>query len=242
MTDLTRHLAQHLFRELFIELLGWDYASGGVDVLVDHGCFRLQIIAQKRGLQVLHCPTDHLTLIDRGRLRRVQRKLALQIHEHVVVYSCESPRKQVWQWAIRRDDGRRLRHREHPFFSESPPARLLNRLAGLRFDLSEEESVTIVDALRRVRAALDRKPELNLFVNRPRYAKRSDELARAMKTGGDAELHDFVLFHLPLVTWAVRPLVHLYRGDLEEAEQVGMLGLIHAARHYDPRRGIQFST
>lgn len=242
MNDIANYLAQHRFRELFIEELGWDHASGGVELRVDDRCFPLTIIAHKRGLQILHSLTDHFTLINRGRLRRLQRKLASQIHEHVIIYSCESPHKQVWQWAVRRQDGRRLRHREHPFFSDSPPKRLLNRLAGLRFDLKEEEGVTIVDAFRRVRAALDQEADLNLFVNRPWYAQRSNELARAMETGGDAELHDFILFHRPLVTWAVKPLVHLFQGELEDAEQVGMLGLMHAARNYQPSRGSQFST
>lgn len=242
MNDIASCLAQHRFCELFIQELGWDYASGGVELRVNDCCFPLSIIAHKRGLQVLHSSTDHFTLINRRRLRRLQRKLASQIHEHIVIYSCESPRKQVWQWAVRREDGRRLRHREHPFFSDSPPKRLLDHLVRLQFDLNEEEELTIVDAFRRVRAALDRDADLNLFVNKPWYAQRSNELAWAMEAGGDAELHEFMLFHRHLVTWAVKPLVHLFRGELEDAEQAGMLGLMHAARHYQPSRGYQFST
>jgi len=242
MSDLARHLAEHQFRDLFIEVVGWDHASGSVELWVDDRSFSLSVIAHKRGLQVLHGQTDHFTLINRGRLRRLQRKLARMVHEHVVIYSCESPRKQVWQWAIRLQDGRRLRHREHPFFSESPPPRLLERLDRLRFTLEEEDGVTLIDALRRVRAVLDARAELHLFVNKPWYAERSYQLAQAMKKGSDAELHEFLLFHRPLVTWAVRPLTYLYSGDLEDAEQVGMLGLIHAARNYEPRRGYQFST
>jgi hypothetical protein len=64
-------------------------------------------------------------------------------------------------------DGRKLRHREHPFFSGSPPTSLLSRLKVLRFSLDEEADVTLVDALQRVRTALDASPELNLFARRP---------------------------------------------------------------------------
>ncbi len=213
-----------------------------LDLTIDGRCFRLSSLAHKRGLQILHAQTDHLTLIDRGRLRRLQRKLAGLIHEHVLIFSSESPRKQVWIWAIRTHDGRRLRHREHPFFSESPPPCLLQRLERLRFTLDEEEGVTLSDALKRVREVLDTRADLNLFVNRPQYARRSDELAAAMQAGGAAELHEFLLFHRALVTWAVRSLRYLYGNDLEDAEQTGMIGLIHAARHWQRERGVQFST
>ncbi len=242
MSEITKYLNQHRFTDLFIEILGWDRASGHVSFAVDGRSVRLSVISQKRGLQVLHVTTNHLTLIDRGLLRRMQRTVSKLIHEHVLICSCEVPRKQVWLWAVRREDGRRLRHREHPFFSDSPPPRLLNRLELLRFTLDEEEDITLIDAFRRVRDVLDTKAELNLFANKPWYAARSDELARAMQAGGDDELSAFLQFHRPLVTWAVRPLLHLYHGCQEDAEQSGMIGLLHAARRFQPDRGFQFSS
>lgn len=242
MNSLASYLAQHRFKDLFIEALGWDHASGMFELALEDRVYPLSAIAQKRGLVILHGRADHATLYNRGRLRKLQRKLAAEVHEQVVIYSCENPRKQVWQWALRLGGGRRLRHREHPFLSESPPPQLLARLARLRFTLDEEDLVTVLDATDRVRAVLDASAEYNLFVNRPRYVERSEQLAAAAENGGDAEFHAFILFHRPLVRWAVRPYVRLYCGDVEDAEQSGMLGLIYAARHYDRRRGVQFSA
>lgn len=242
MHALAPYLAEHRFKDLFIEMLGWDRAAGTLEVMADGRGLQLSLVAQKRGLQVLHGSTDNLTLVNRGRLRRLQQKVSASIHEHVVIYSSESPRKQVWQWAVRLSDGRRLRHREHPFFSASAPPRLLSRLERLRFTLEEEEQVTLIDALGRAREAFDAPADLNLFVHRPWYAERSDELARAVEAGDEAALQEFVKFHRPLVTWAVRPLVHLYGDSLEDAEQSGMMGLIYAARNYQRSRGFQFST
>ncbi|MGQ9822768.1 MAG: sigma-70 family RNA polymerase sigma factor [Thermogutta sp.] len=242
MHALAPYLAEHRFKDLFIEILGWDRANGTLEVVADGRAFQLSLVAQKRGLQVLHGSTDNLTLINRGRLRRLQQKVSASIHEHVLICSSESPRKQVWQWAVRLSDGRRFRHREHPFFSVSPPPRLLSRLERLRFTLEEEEQVTLIDALGRTREAFDAPAEQNLFVHRPWYAERSDELARALEAGDEAALQEFVEFHRPLVTWAVRPLAHLFKGSLEDAEQTGMLGLIYAARNYQRNRGFQFST
>jgi RNA polymerase sigma factor (sigma-70 family) len=139
-------------------------------------------------------------------------------------------------------DGRTLRHREHPFFSGSPPASLQNRLKGLRFTLDEEEDVTFVDALHRVREALDVPPELNLFAKRPWYAERSDELAVAMARGDPGAFDAFVLLHRPLARHIGKRLQRRYGLDPEDAEQIGVLGLMEAARRFDPERGYQFST
>ena len=76
--------------------------------------------------------------------RKVQRIVVQTYHEHILIYCCEQPRKQVWQWAIRMPDGRKLRHREHPFFSDSPPASFLARISGLQFTLAEEENATLL--------------------------------------------------------------------------------------------------
>ena len=142
MSELETLLSQHYFQGLFIEHLGWDHVSGSLTVTTDGQSFGFEAIAEKRGFQVLHCVTDRLTIIDRGLLRRIQKRVAALAHEHILIYSSNAPPRpprQVWQWAIRCDDGRKLRHREHPFFSESPPRPLLDRLAGLEFRFEEEE-------------------------------------------------------------------------------------------------------
>lgn len=242
MTGIAHYLAEHRFQDLFLEELGWDLAAGRITLSLDGREWDLQKVAQKRGIQVLYGQVDRPTLRNRARLRRLQQMLAGLIHEHVVIYSCDCPRRQVWQWAVRREDGRRLRHREHPFFSQSPPPRLLQRLEGLRFSFDEEDRVTLIDALRRVRRALDHDAEFNLFAKHPWYAEQSDRLAQAMEDGGEAALHAFVLFHRPLVTWVARRFADLFQGDIEDAAQSGFLGLLHAARRYDRSRGTEFST
>ena len=124
MTGIAHYLAEHRFQDLFLEELGWDHAAGRIALSLDGLEWDLQKVAQKRGIQVLYTQTDRLTLRNRACLRRLQQMLAGLIHEHVVIYSCDCPRRRVCQWAVRREDGRRLRHRENPFFSHSPPPRL----------------------------------------------------------------------------------------------------------------------
>jgi RNA polymerase sigma factor (sigma-70 family) len=213
-----------------------------VAIDVDDRHFEFEAVAQKRGFQVLLCIADRRVLFNRGLLRRIQGLVSKTIHEHILIYSCNRPPKQVWQWAVRMPDGRKLRHREHPFFSGSPPASLLSRLKGFRFSLDEEADVTFVDALQRVRTALDAPPELNLFARRPWYAERSDKLAVAMAQGDEGAFHAFILLHRPLARHIAKRLQRTFGMDADDAEQIGVIGLIEAARRFNPERGTQFST
>lgn len=242
MNELASHLAEHDFRTLFVERLGWDRAGHSLTAAAEDQFFRLEVIAHKRGFHVVLCIADRYTLFNRRRLRAIQRQLLKSAHEHILIYACEQPRKQVWQWALRLSDGQRLRHREHPFFSASPPAPLLARLAGLRFTLAEEERVTLIDALDRVRVALDTRAELDLFVNKPWYAEQSDRLAIAMRSGGLPAFHTFALFHRPLAKWGARRLHRWFGMDEEDAEQTGMTAVLRAAKGFKPELGFQFST
>lgn len=242
MPDFTAHLDRHRFAELFRDELGWDRAQGAITVCIQERPFVFNAVAQKRGFHVLHCATDRIVLLNRGLLPKLQRKIASQAHEHIVICSSESPRKQVWQWSVRLPDGRRIQHREHPFFSASPPEPFLDRLNRLRFSLEEEDDVTLVDSLNRARNALDVSAELNLFAKRPWYAQRSDKLAVAMASGDSVAFDEFIMFHRPLARFIAKRLQRWFGMDADDAEQIGVIGLIQAARRFDPDRGFQFST
>jgi RNA polymerase primary sigma factor len=242
MSTIADCLRDHCFSALFIELLGWDRASGSTTLTVDGHSLSCNTLAHKRGLQVFWCATDRLVLMNRALLRKLQRLLARTAHEHILIFTSEEPRKQVWVWAIRLPDGFKVRNREHPFFSANPPAGLLDRLSQLCFSLDEEDEATLIDALDRVRRVLDITPELNLFAKRPWYAKRSDELARAMRRGDVDAFHRFIVLHRPLARSVSKCLGRWFGLPEDDAEQIGILGLIEAARRFQPARGIQFST
>lgn len=106
----------------------------------------------------------------------------------------------------------------------------------------EEDQTTLTDVLQTVRHALLPDSDLNLFAKRPEYAAKSDRLAVAMKQGDADAFSEFVEFHMPLARQASRMLVRWFEMDVEDAEQTAMIGLIEAARRFDPDRGYQFST
>jgi RNA polymerase sigma factor (sigma-70 family) len=242
MNALADCLRNHRLAALFIDILGWDRASGTQALGADGCSLCFQAIAQKRGVQVLWCSADRVVLLNRSLLRKAQYLIARAVHEHILIFSSEEPRKQVWTWCVRLPAGRTLRHREHPFFSATPPTPFLHRLEQLRFSLDEEESISLVDALDRVRRVLDTTPELDLFARRPRYAARSDELARAMRQGDIGAFHRFVLLHRGLARQLSKRLQRWFGMPAEDAEQIAFIGLIEAAHRFQPERGFQFST
>lgn len=242
MDAIAENIADHQFQKLFIEELGWDHTSSAQEIVCDERNFQFEGVAQKRGFLVVHCQTNRVVLANRGLLRKAQRSLVKFFHEHIAIYTSDEPQKQVWQWSLHLPDGRHLRHREHPFFSNSPPTPFLDRLQQLEFRLDEEDSVDLLDAVKRVRIALDTTPELNLFAKRPWYAKRSDELARAIQEGVSGAFEEFVEFHQPLARKSSKMLVRWVGMEPDDAEQIAMLGLVTAAKRFKPELGAQFST
>jgi len=234
-------LAEHAFEHLFIECLGWDRLRGSITASWKGTTLQFTAIAQKRGFTVLHCSAHRTVLANRRLLREIQRQVRRSYHEHIIIYSSETPRKQVWQWVIEQA-GRRLRHREHPFFSNDPPKRLIERIEGLCVRIDEEEQTTLTDVLDRVRTALSPDPEQNLFAKYPWYAARSDALAMAMKRGEPGALQQFVELHRRLAKHWSKKLIRWFDMDPEDAEQTAMIGLLVAAKRFDPDRGYQFST
>ena len=120
MDGLSRHLADHRFSELFRNELGWDFSKMTMAIQVGNRQFAFEGVAQKGGLQVLQCNADHRALADQGLLRSAQVQVARALQEHVLIYSCDKPAEQVWQWAVRLPDGRGLRHTD----ARSSPPRL----------------------------------------------------------------------------------------------------------------------
>ncbi|MDW8243531.1 MAG: sigma-70 family RNA polymerase sigma factor [Thermogemmata sp.] len=241
MSGVVAALAEHAFEHLFIECLGWDRLSGSLTASCKQTTLELRTIAQKRGFVVLHCSTHRTVLANRWLLRVIQRQVRRTYHEHIIIYSCETPRKQVWQWVIEQT-GRRLRHREHPFFSNDPPKQLVERIERLCIRIDEEDRTTLIDVLDRVRKALLPRPEQNLFAKYPWYTTQSDRLAVAMKRGEPGAMQRFVEFHLRLTKHWAKKLVDWFGMEFEDAEQTACIGLLEAARRFDPDRGYQFST
>jgi hypothetical protein len=70
MGEIEAAMAQHAFKHLFIECLGWDRFSGTVIVVHNGAQVELSAIAGKRGVCVFVCQAHRTVIANRLLLRR----------------------------------------------------------------------------------------------------------------------------------------------------------------------------
>ncbi|MGQ9684187.1 MAG: Eco57I restriction-modification methylase domain-containing protein, partial [Anaerolineae bacterium] len=142
-------------RRLFVDELGWDHHDAPLQVTVRDATYCLQGIAHKRGLVAYHCPVPTGAELPPYPLRRqIERQVARAVHEHLIIFTDAGGAMQVWQW-VKREPGRPLACREHPYYRGQTGEALLQKLQALAFALQEEEDLTLPEVLRRVRSGLD---------------------------------------------------------------------------------------
>jgi len=236
------HLASHSFRNLFIEELGWDIASGDFVAIAGVTQHALRRIAHKRGVQAFTCELTSEQLTDRKLLRAIESQLSQQAVEHVAIYFCERLRQQCWQWAAVGPSGKRLRHREHPFTSRVPSDKVVARIQTLAIAFEAEDATSLSDVSARLRTSFDNDPEFSSFFRGARWRVLSDALHRRwLQTRADADLNEFLAIHLPLLPWAAKKVAPR-RMEQEDAAAVAFFALRRAAQRFDPDHGAQFST
>ncbi|NQT47402.1 MAG: SAM-dependent methyltransferase, partial [Chloroflexi bacterium] len=139
---------------LFIEQLGWDHHSARLPVTVDELEFELSAIAQKRGMVAFACRTSEGRVPDYPTRRKIERRVAKTVHEHLVVYADSDKTTQVWQW-VKRETGKPTVCREHTYYCRQPGDALIQKLQSIAFSLDEEELLTLPDVTSRTRVAFD---------------------------------------------------------------------------------------
>ena len=154
--DRTRKLLQYFdFENLFIEELGWNRYREQLLIEVVNISFKLEAVAEKRGLVVFLCSPPPTTDFPPYALRRkIERQAAKVRHEHLIIYIDPARTRQVWQW-VKREPGRPDACREHNFHKGQSGDSLLQKIAKLVVTLDEEESISIVDMVGRTRAAFN---------------------------------------------------------------------------------------
>ena len=160
------HLQNFDLRTLFVEELGWDH--GGVDTVVDVDArsFALEAVAHKRGMVAYQFVADsETTFPEHGTRRKIEKAVAKEVREHLIVYATHDRTEQSWQW-VKREPGQPDRHRSESFRKEDTGERLIQKLEHLVFTLDEEENLTIVDVSGRVRAAFDVEKVTKRFYDR----------------------------------------------------------------------------
>lgn len=193
---LRRLLKAADFHTLFIEGLGWD--RGGVPLRIPVGdvTYQLTPAAVKRGLTAYVCAPGSGGQIPPASVRRkIQRQVARQVHEHLIVFVDEAKTTQVWQW-VKREVGRPLAVREHYLHGGHHGEALVQKLERLAVSLEEEESITVVDVANRVRLAFDiERPSRRFYDRFQTEHARFLKFIQGISEAGDREWYASVMLN-----------------------------------------------
>ena len=160
------YLEEFDLRALFIEELGWDH--GGADTVIEVGeqSFALDAVAHKRGMVAYQCVADsEMTFPDHSTRMKIEKAVAKEVHEHIIVYATHDRKEQSWQW-VKRELGRPDRQRSESFHRGDTGERLIQKLQNIVFTLREEENLTTGDVFSRVRTAFDVEKVTKRFYDR----------------------------------------------------------------------------
>jgi len=151
------HLKNYRFKQLFNEL-GWDAPAQQqpYSVAVGEADWLLDVVAIKKGVQVLHCrPGAQGQLPDYATRQKIERKITPDVREHLIVFTNAAQTVQVWQW-VTRQSGKPAQYREVFFRQGEAPELLTQKLSRLHFALDEEELLTVLGVTARLDDAAPR--------------------------------------------------------------------------------------
>jgi hypothetical protein len=135
------------FRKLFIEELGWDNFARPIVKQIDGIDYCFQAVAQKRGVAVL--VSDSIP--DYAIRVKLDKQIAKDHFEHLIVFTDKSQARQVWQW-VRKEPGKPTAVRTYHYSPTHSGELLLQKLDSLVFTLDEEEILTLTSVTGRLKA------------------------------------------------------------------------------------------
>lgn len=158
------HLKNFRFKPLFNEL-GWDLPTQQqpFSVAVGDATWLLNVVAVKKGVQVLHCrPDGEGRIPDYATRQKIERKVTPEVREHLIVFTDAAQTTQIWQW-VSRLPGKTAQYREVNFRKGETPELLTQKLSRLHFTLDEEELLTVLGVTQRMDDATPREKVTKKF-------------------------------------------------------------------------------
>ena len=158
------HLKNFRFKQLFNEL-GWDLPTQQqpFSVAVGEATWLLDVVAVKKGVQVLHCrPDEEGRIADYATRQKIERKVTPEVREHLIVFTDAAKTVQIWQW-VSRLPGKTAQYREVNFRKGETPELLTQKLSRLYFTLDDEELLTVLGVTQRMDDAAPREKVTKKF-------------------------------------------------------------------------------
>jgi hypothetical protein len=156
------------FGGLLIDRLGWDRPPPGQEVRHEEDGTIAHLVASKRGVGVWVVDA----LPGPGFRRRIDVLIARRTRERLVIFNDGAT--QMWMWPEQRASGTGFRLVSHEYHVGSRNEALLQRLMTARFRLDEEDDITVVDVLARVRRSFNADKVTKKFYRE--FKEHRDEL------------------------------------------------------------------
>ena len=169
-------------KSVLLDLLGWDQPGiSSFSVAVGDAEFTVRPIAQKRGLHALEVKGEALPSADVQ--HRIDAQVSGRAPERILVFTGSG--RQVWRWPEpRRSGGTKLVPHESDL--QKPNPGLVQRLAGARFTVAEEEELTLPAVKDRIRAQFSAERVTARFYER--FQACHLDLQNAVEGVSDAQL------------------------------------------------------
>ena len=150
-TELNSLIHGRDFKKLFVEL-GWDLGNLSSSLPLDlphNDPIQINRIVQKRGFVICLYDAGKNYPTEKSQRRQIVNQLTRHHYEHLLII-CGSEGRQCWTVAIR-PQNRPLRTAEVEWNESQDIQPLMEKLNGMIFDISEEETLGITDVVDRVR-------------------------------------------------------------------------------------------
>ncbi len=162
------YLAKSDFGNLFVSELGWDNPPDRRKMavkLAEDQNFEIYPVAYKRGIYIYACNS----LPNKYSMEAIDLEISKRSLERLVVYVGDD--QQIWRWPEPRKSGG-VHYVNHYFQKNGNNADILQRLSGIRFELNEESSLSLLSVRERVRNSFSAEEVTNRFYRNFRLTTR----------------------------------------------------------------------
>ena len=152
-----KYLKEGSLERMFIEELGWDRYTANLSVEIAGCTYRLEALAQKRGVQIFQCNPDSAgNAPDYNMRRKIEKQVTKSAYEHLIIFVNNENTVQIWQW-VARQPGKPAAYREHTYNPQRQSGdALIQKLEAITIPLDEEEALDLTGTVYRLRDAFDR--------------------------------------------------------------------------------------
>lgn len=152
------------FFELFNDF-GWNTDNLVFPEIDVSGCkYKLKSIAQKSGFRIFVCTNVNTIDIPNVETRhKIHNRLSLGSSAHIVIYLNKDENEQLWQFVFNMP-GQAQQKSEITYKSDRDIEKLYEMTSGLIFEIDEEDNITIVDVIDKVKS--------NLLINNHKITKK----------------------------------------------------------------------